>query len=59
MCLYVLYKTCARVNKDPLGQVFKKVDKAKKNHQFRRNKTSFKSVSKPENYLNLNIQRFG
>ena len=24
MCLYVLYKTCAGVNIDPMGQTFKK-----------------------------------
>ena len=24
MCLYVLYKTCARVNIDPMGQTLKK-----------------------------------
>ena len=30
MCLYVLYKTCAGVNIDPMGQTFKKKKKKKK-----------------------------
>ena len=30
MCLYVLYKTCAGVNIDPVGQTFEKKKKKKK-----------------------------
>ena len=30
MCLYVLYKTCAGVNIDPMGQTFEKKNKKKK-----------------------------